>query len=584
MPNGHGQMQGAAPGTPIPRWSESTSPGEKRFHGWALDQLPDRVIVLPQVLLTVKDRRRGTREAELDLVLIDPEAGITIIEVKDGVIAHSGGRWLQNGKECRDPVTQVKRGRSILRDAIDASKFTNPGTIPLRWAVATPGCNLDAPGAPLLHPDQLFDARSADDFAARYARLVGELGSEERPLGEDRADYLATYLRGRDVEGRPTIRSAVDDHETRVTVHTASHRDVLNRFALHKLVLVRGAAGTGKTVLALEAAARHAAQGERVLLACWNVVLASWLRVALRERLEEIGSPAAELVTDDPTGTVVAANVAALAEQVAGPPPADLDKHDLYYDWLPERFADLSPGVTEGEFDLVVLDEAQDLGELWVLAVAGLVARDGRWYAFSDRQQDLFLASGALPDFLEVEHALRENFRNSRQVAEFASWFGDIERDCVTGDGPPVRFVACDADRVPERAKEVAKKLMRDDAIPAHDLAVLHVFHNPMKDRSGEVAQAAMDGDLVHTNAATFKGMERPAVVLGIDLRPGDEDRADEIRRTIYAAATRARSHLTVVCDPELAASHGYAELAGALREAASAAPSAPPAADTDAP
>ncbi len=554
---------------PDPRWSDSTPPGEIDFHRWAVDHLPDRVLVLPQVLLTVSDGGRA-REAELDLVLIDPEAGVTVIEVKDGVMSRTSGRWLQNGKDAkRDPVQQAKRGRSILRDAIRASKFSNVEALALRWAIATPGCNLDAPDDPAFSPAQLFDARSKDDFATRYARLVGELSDGERPLGADRADYLATFLRGRDIDGRPTIRVAVDRHESAVTVHTESHRNVLNQFALNRHVLVRGAAGTGKTVLALEAAARHAAQGERVLLACWNVVLASWLRVALRERLEQMGSPAAAEVTDDPTGTIVVANVGALAEQVAGPPPPDLDKRDLYYEWLPERFADLSPGATNGEFDLVVLDEAQDLGELWVLAVAGLVARHGRWYAFSDVQQDLFLAAGALPDFLEVEHELRENFRNSRQIAEVASWFGDTEMDCVTGDGPPVRFLACGADRVTARAAEVAKKLIKQDGLPAHDLAVLHLFHNPMKDRSGEVAEAAMDGDLVHTNAATFKGMERPAVVLGLDLRPGDEDRADEIRRTIYAAATRARSHLTVICDPDLATSHGYTELAGALRAAA---------------
>jgi superfamily I DNA/RNA helicase len=101
----------------------------------------------------------------------------------------------------------------------------------------------------------------------------------------------------------------------------------------------------------------------------------------------------------------------------------------------------VSPARTAGDFDVVVLDEAQDLSEAWVLAVSSLVARTGRWFAFADGQQDLFHADAALPDFLEVHHELRENFRNSRSIATFAAGFGAVELDCVTGEGPDVRFV-----------------------------------------------------------------------------------------------------------------------------------------------
>lgn len=559
---GEGDVGRSVP--PEPRWSEAASPAERILWRWAVEQLDDRVLVLPQVALTVPEHGRP-HEAELDLVLIDPEAGVTTVEVKGGSLSFTSGRWFQNGHEAeRDPVDQAKRGRSILREAL-RNAGTDPATLAERWAVAFPECQLEAPGEPVLDAIRLWDARAGEDLALRYARLVGQLGQGETPLGETHAAYLADHLRGRDRTGTPSIRTAVDEHEHRIRVHTESHRNVLAQFNAHDNVLVRGAAGTGKTVLALEAAARAAAWGQRVLLVCWNVVLASYLRTALRAELEAMGSPVATEVTDAPTARVVVDHVAGLAERAIGARPASMSDEEYYREWLPERFADLSPGATQGEFDLVVSDEVQDLTEAWVLAVAALVARDGKWFAFSDQQQDLFDSHAALPDFLQVEHELRENFRNSRQIATFAAQFGDIEMDCVTGDGPPLRFVACPSDRVVARAWEVAKKLQRDDRIPAADLAVLYLFHNPHQHHSDEVAAAAMAGELVHTNGAAFKGMERPVVVLGLDMDPTKPDRRDEVRRSIYAAATRARSHLVVVGDPEVAELYGFDELATAL-------------------
>ena len=205
---------------------------------------------------------------------------------------------------------------------------------------------------------------------------------------------------------------------------------------------------------------------------------------------------------------------------------------------------------------------------MWVLCIAQFVKKDGRWIAFSDRQQDLFHSEAELPEFIELSHELRENFRNSKQIAEFAARFGEIEMDCVTGDGPPVRYVAVPSERVVGRTDEVAKKLQRDERIASEDLAVLWLFHNPNHGRSDELAERALEGEVVRTNSASFKGMERPVVVLGLDMDPEKSDRADEVARAIYAAATRARSHLVVVGDPEVADAYGFDHLASDLRDA----------------
>jgi hypothetical protein len=70
------------------------------------------------------------------------------------------------------------------------------------------------------------------------------------------------------------------------------------------------------------------------LLGCWNVVLARWLRAAVRQELEAVGSPAAAEVTADPTGRVVVSHLVDLARHGDPPAPGD-DEGTWYLETLP---------------------------------------------------------------------------------------------------------------------------------------------------------------------------------------------------------------------------------------------------------
>ena len=140
--------------------------------------------------------------------------------------------------------------------------------------------------------------------------------------------------------------------------------------------------------------------------------------------------------------------------------------------------------------------------------------------------------------------------------------------DCVTGDGPDVRFVPVDGDEMVEHTEVVARRLQREERVADEDLAVLWLFNNPHRGATDELARAALAGERVATNSASFKGMERPVVVLGLDIDATKADRSEEVSRAIYTAATRARSMLVVVGDPDDAEAVGFATLASQLRQA----------------
>ncbi|CAN5335135.1 ATP-binding domain-containing protein [soil metagenome] len=554
-----------------PRWSADSSPAERLLYDRIRATLDEQTAVLPQVMLTVGEHGRLS-EVEADLVIIDPDHGILVVEVKGGTLSYDARQaiWRRRERsmaEVRDPVAQVKRARSIITRHLEQARLP-VNAIPIRWVVALPDCLLDSPGEGVLPGHLLWDAGSLKDLETAVRRSQGPMVDGETAIGTDLADDIVRALRGRSVQGTTSAAASVAAHDQRVHALTESHRNVMHRFLAHRKVLVRGAAGTGKTMLAIEVAALAASQGQRVLLTCWHRLLAVHLRRHLEQRLAAVGSPMAAEVTGDIHGRVVVADLVSLVAQ-PGERPSEMATTDWYYEHLPER---LDQDGTAGEFDVIVLDEAQDPNELWLMALAGLLHDDGRWYAFADRQQDLFGTAAALRDFVDVDHELRENFRNSVQIADFAGLFGDVETDCLTGRGPDVRYVHVPADRLVARVPEIARKVVQKEGFGRGDVAALWLYHNPWQgDAQGLIEQDEKE-EMITTNSAAFKGMERPVVVLGLDVR---SDRTDEdLRRSIYAAATRARSLLIVLGDPEQLREHRLHLLAAMFKHADSTAAS----------
>jgi len=65
----------------------------------------------------------------------------------------------------------------------------------------------------------------------------------------------------------------------RLLTLTTEQYSALDLLADNRQCLFRGAAGTGKTMLALEYAKRMASAGNRTLLLCFNRLLGDWLHV-----------------------------------------------------------------------------------------------------------------------------------------------------------------------------------------------------------------------------------------------------------------------------------------------------------------
>ncbi len=96
------------------------------------------------------------------------------------------------------------------------------------------------------------------------------------------AEELASLMRPRFevVETRSKTRQRIAGE---LQTFTEEQNEALDAMAANPRVLFTGPAGTGKTLLALEASRRAARVGRRVLLVCFNRGLGRWLRDTMRD-------------------------------------------------------------------------------------------------------------------------------------------------------------------------------------------------------------------------------------------------------------------------------------------------------------
>ena len=337
--------------------------------------------------------------------------------------------------------------------------------------------------------------------------------------------------------------------------------------------LVTGAAGTGKTLLALEFARNEVAAGRKVLLLCYNKVFAAWMkRVISDEGLKEVEASHLHAFL---AGVIRNSSYKVEFEERAD----SADGPELYSELFP-FYSELALAETGTEYDSLVIDEAQDIISPQNLPVLNLVVSGGlaggRWAIFGDFTRQAIYGSQGEEDGKQCakeqirEYALhfaqvplRVNCRNTHPIGEetaLLSGFDALPYRFNQADGLPVDY------RYWKNRSEEADQLVRviekltNEGVSPTDIVILSPtrLENsviPEMERRVEVgiidiseAVGSEDDCIVFSTIHSFKGMESPVVILtGLT---GFED--DQSRSLLYVGMSRARSHLLVVAKDSL--------------------------------
>jgi len=498
--------------------------------------LDDSWTVVPSVPILVNGN-----DSEIDIVLASPTQGVVLVEVKGGIIAVQGGRWVQNGRQLRrSPVEQVMAAKHQLIARMRQIGVDLSGMF-MCHVVALP----DAGGVPAegLGPDAPREIVFAKPDLAQPALAIARVQREQGPVPLERIGRFLAALRpdivldGDEGRAEPAARQRIDD-ATRLHLTSAKTLDSNQR------VLVTGGAGTGKTWLVLEWARRAVARGERTLVVCFNKPIAEHLQRVLEDTGVTVGTYHDVLVRLlEPHGFVVEGQV-----------------DHAYWEVVPTAALVEHADAVGTPFDTIVVDEGQDLRPHWLASLEQLLDPAGpqRLLVVADPAQAIYVSPWQ-PPANATTMGLEYNLRSSYSVASVVKRLGGP----IPLPGAPgrnlVRFVkAGGPNEVRKRVRDLVAELTTQQGVPLSQIAVMTLRTSV---RDGLLAHAGSDLPLARWEDRSeetalcetvhrTKGLERTAVIL-IDIG----DAPDPM--LVYVGASRAMWSLTLVGHDALANAAG---------------------------
>ena len=274
----------------------SLSNAERKVFYSLKDLLPEKYTVLHSI--PIYHRSLDTDillDGEIDFIVIYPEKGMIVIEVKGGGIGFDAktAKWSSisfDGSihEIKNPYEQGKNYLYALRRDLIRNPSTSNFKIPCGHAVWFPDIDLADKklGISVELQNITLDRNDLPRAQKAIERLFTDCLGEKniKKTGSAWVKALVHYL-APSWEIRISLSSALKEDEKVFHEATVSQYRVLSLLQRYNRALICGPAGTGKTFLALEKARRLAENDSnfKVLLVCFNIRLAENLRACLED-------------------------------------------------------------------------------------------------------------------------------------------------------------------------------------------------------------------------------------------------------------------------------------------------------------
>ena len=486
------------------------------------------------------------KENEIDFVIFNRNKGIICLEAKAGQVHCEQGIWYySSGAEMRDPFAQAnsnkwKLNNEIYRfyrnnDILKHCKMLSSVWFPSVSVHTLSRINLptNASRDLILTAEDLSDPKSSVEriFSIQTSiKEYGEMVSVEPGLTKREADSLLQNILCPSFNILPSKTLELDYKRERFNSLISEQCNLLNYLEEQRNAVINGAAGTGKTMIALEKARRHSAKGENVHFMCFNVKLKEFLK-------RNYDYPNVDYYTID-----------GFACKICNTPKAD--------------FADLEYRLLEMEeehsfpYQHIIIDEGQDFGQTRIeeanilkqLEDIILLTEAGTFYVFYDKLQ--IVQSKKLPAFIEEADCrltLYKNCRNTKKIAETS--FKPLQTK-------PKLFDSAIAGTLPKII------ITESDICTALDRAIHDILDNGITNI--QIISCAPSGcsaveeylttngnylyrktEIAFTTCRKFKGLEADAVVL-IDV---NYNTICDQNKLFYVGASRARLDLFIICN-----------------------------------
>lgn len=362
---------------------------------------------------------------EVDFLYVT-KRGFLCIEVKGGEdIYRKDRQWFSVNKkgehnEIHNPFYQALQCQNALKDMFRDvyGKFSTQANYLIGYAVVFPECRFTGDGNDLV-TEVMFDGRyNVSDFPTYLDKVFDywEKLEKERhnftpvKLNESQLKQANDLLRG-DFHVVPSMHLELQHVDQKMAELLDEQYEVLDVAEDNSRVIIQGAAGTGKTLLALELARKNAAKEKKVLYVCYNANMAEY----------------AEESTKDCQGIDVRTFHSLLMGLIGDNSLYQLPPVELAKLFLSQKSA------VSSLYSLVIIDEGQDLFFAEVFEALGTLLdgnlEKGRWVVFLDPNQNIFNPNEEFEQTMEYIRELyhptmlqlKTNCRNTQPIASRTS-------------------------------------------------------------------------------------------------------------------------------------------------------------------
>ena len=459
------------------------------------------------------------RNSEADFLILHPEKGIVVIEVKRGNVYMVDGDWFyQNGTRMNeDPIEQANISLYNIRNSL---RSRLPGNdIPFISAVWFPHLiNSNLPFKLPLNYDrrQILTKENLVNPSKALSTLFTLTNSKcsidkERVIRELFPSFNLV----------PSLSNTIEVSNEIINILTNEQAKLLDYLDEQDRAVIHGSAGTGKTLIGIQMAEKIASKENRVLFICFNSYLKSNLEV-------RVSNPYIKIE-----------NVHSLASRYLKISNVSEEDLELVLEAIQK---------SEFEFDSIIVDEAQDFTEKTILLFDKLVKKN--FYLFYDKNQ--LIQKNSIPKWLEYSECrlvLSKNCRNTISIAKTSTSPIGVENKknlrLIEGLKPLV-FSNEEKEIVLNYIQSEIKRLVVNEGLKYNQFTIITVKTEEKSIlQNSKVLESLRNKGVAFTTARKFKGLESDIVFI-VDL---DKDFfQDELsKRILYVASSRARNLLYFV-------------------------------------